>query len=82
MNVIEDPVAGTGSAWTDDGTQCEHRGLKHRADGTTRPVPSPPELTRILRRHLTDIGTGPGGRPATAGHQQTNRRAAYLHKHR
>ncbi|GAB3398984.1 hypothetical protein GCM10027569_00280 [Flindersiella endophytica] len=47
-----------GGAWTDSGNQREDRGLKHRAEGATRTVPVPPELTRLLRTHLADIGTG------------------------
>lgn len=51
-----------GSAWTDDGKQREDRGLKHRAEGATRTVPVPPELTWLLRIHLADVGTGPAKR--------------------
>jgi len=36
--------------------------LKHRADGDTRHVPIHPELVTMLREHLEEFGTGPGGR--------------------
>ncbi|WP_326626641.1 tyrosine-type recombinase/integrase [Nonomuraea fuscirosea] len=51
-----------GREWTDDGSLREERALKHRADGETRTVPCPPALTRILRAHLAEFGTGPGDR--------------------
>ena len=51
-----------GREWTDDGTLREERSLKHRANGHSRSVPCAPELTRILRAHLAEFGTGPGGR--------------------
>ena len=51
-----------GSDWTDDGSQRERRQLKHRAEGDSRIVPVHPELTRILRDHLTEFGTAPDGR--------------------
>jgi len=51
-----------GSARTDDGTSRERRQLKHRAEGDSRIVPTHPELTRLLREHLAQFGTPPGGR--------------------
>lgn len=51
-----------GKAWTDDGELGEERGLKHRARNSTRPVPLPPPLVKLLRRHLKKFGTGPDGR--------------------
>jgi integrase len=51
-----------GSAWTNDGKQREQRALKHRPSGSTRTVPCVPELTRLLRRHLEEIGLGPDKR--------------------
>lgn len=51
-----------GAEWTDDGARREHRGLKSRAAGEWRRVPSAPPLTRLLRRHLEEFGTGPGDR--------------------
>jgi integrase len=51
-----------GRDWTDDGSLREERGLKHRAEGHTRTVPCPPALTKLLRAHLAEFGTGPGGR--------------------
>ncbi|RBQ17783.1 integrase [Spongiactinospora rosea] len=57
-----------GREWTDTGDQRDTRGLKHRAEGETRPVPCPPELVAILRRHLKESGTGPGGRVFHGAH--------------
>ncbi|TMR88069.1 tyrosine-type recombinase/integrase [Nonomuraea basaltis] len=51
-----------GREWTDDGALREERALKHRAEGQTRPVPCPPTLTKLIRAHLAEFGTGPGGR--------------------
>ncbi len=51
-----------GSEWTDDGSPRERRQLKHRAEGDTRVVPTHPELTRLLRRHLTEFDAAPDGR--------------------
>jgi integrase len=47
--------------WTDDG-QRKSRQLKHRARGTVRPVPCPPELVALLRAHLKEPGPAPDGR--------------------
>jgi integrase len=41
-----------GKRWTDEGTERDSRGLKHRAEGESRRVPCPPALTRLLREHL------------------------------
>lgn len=51
-----------GKDWTDDGELGEERGLKHRARKSTRPVPLPPPLVEMLRRHLDTYETGPDGR--------------------
>jgi integrase len=51
-----------GSRWTDDGSGRDRRGLKHRAEGETRRVPCPPQLTRLLRDHFSMVAgevTGP-----------------------
>lgn len=47
--------------WTDDG-QRKARQLKHRARGTVRPVPCPPELVALLSAHLREPGSAPDGR--------------------
>jgi integrase len=60
--VIERAEPHAGRAWTDDGTNRDTRGLKHRARGESRVVPCPPELTALLRQHLDDYGTGADGR--------------------
>lgn len=44
------------------GTVGERRQLKSRAAGEGRPVPCPPELTRMLWRHIEQFGFGDDGR--------------------
>lgn len=51
-----------GAEWTDDDNRREHRHLKSRPVGEWRRVPIAPPLTRILRSHLDQFGTGPDGR--------------------
>jgi integrase len=51
-----------GSDWTDDGSFQERRQLKHRAEGDTCVVPAHPELSRLLREHLTSFGPAADGR--------------------
>lgn len=58
--VNSEPWAGVD--WTDDGKPRDRRGLKRRGQHETRPVPIPPELVALLRRHLDTYGTGEGGR--------------------
>lgn len=52
----------TGQVWSDTGAVREDRPLKHRSARSTRIVPACPELVALLKRHLTESGTGPGGR--------------------
>jgi integrase len=68
----------SGSNWTDDGSVRQRRELKHRAKEETRTVPIHPELVTLLRDHLAEFGTGPGGRIFTlsTGNIVTDR--AYL----
>ena len=47
-----------GAKWTDTGSRHDHRPLKARARGEWRRVPIPPPLTRILRAHMDQFGTG------------------------
>jgi integrase len=51
-----------GSAWTDDGSKHEQRGLKHRAQGDVRLVPISPELVCILRAYVDEFGPAEDGR--------------------
>lgn len=51
-----------GRAWSQTGTRREPRQLKHRGAQEVRIVPSPPELTALLRGHLDEHGTAPDGR--------------------
>jgi integrase len=49
-------------SWSRSGTRREPRQLKHRGADEVRIVPSPPELTAILRDHLIEHGTTADGR--------------------
>jgi integrase len=51
-----------GTAWTDNGTSRQERGLKHRAASEVRTIPIPPELVKLLRAHIKRYGTTPDGR--------------------
>ncbi|MEU4209923.1 site-specific integrase [Streptomyces sp. NPDC026206] len=51
-----------GSGWTDTGESFDTRGLKKRARKTTRPVPIPPVLVRMVREHIAEFGTAEDGR--------------------
>jgi integrase len=51
-----------GKEWTDSGENRDRRQLKQRERGEVRTVPSPPELTALLRRHIALFGTGADGR--------------------
>ncbi|MGL5826656.1 MAG: tyrosine-type recombinase/integrase [Nocardioides sp.] len=59
--VLSGSYQDPGKDWTDDGKLGEERGLKHRAERDTRAVPLAPPLVHLLRRHLDEYGTGPGG---------------------
>lgn len=60
--VLVESATPSGTRWTDDGAVREVRGLKHRAEIEPRHVPIPPELVRLLRRHIDVYGTAPDGR--------------------
>jgi hypothetical protein len=60
--VLAASASRAGTAWTDEGTARQERGLKHRADNETRTIPIPPELVRLLRAHIKRYGTTPDGR--------------------
>jgi integrase len=60
--VLTDSQSRSGSRWSDDGSIRPRRELKHRAEGETRTVPIHPDLVKLLRDHLAEFGTGPGGR--------------------
>lgn len=62
MLLLSGNAPRVGSEWTDSGTSHDVRHLKHRARKTTRPVPTPPDLVRLLRDHLDRFGTAPDGR--------------------
>ncbi|MER5391910.1 hypothetical protein [Saccharopolyspora sp. NPDC002686] len=50
-----------GRHWTGTDKAREPRGLKSRARDEGRPVPCPPELTALLRRHLATYEPGENG---------------------
>jgi integrase len=51
-----------GQDWGEAGNVREDRELKHRAKTSTRVVPAPPQLVRLLRWHLAEFGAAPDGR--------------------
>ncbi|MBM7813124.1 tyrosine-type recombinase/integrase [Saccharothrix algeriensis] len=59
---LETARTHAGKYWTDSGKNRDDRQLKQRDRGTIRPVPSPPELTALLHRHIRTFGTAPDGR--------------------
>jgi hypothetical protein len=72
--VLAASASRAGTAWTDDGTARQERGLKHRADNETRTIPIPPDLVRLLRAHIRrycTTRTGGSSRPAGAGSSRT-----------
>ena len=60
--ILAASASRAGTAWTDDGTARQERGLKHRAGNETRTIPIPPELVRLLCTHVKKYGTTPDGR--------------------
>ena len=52
----------SGSRWTGSGKPRDRQPLKHRAPGETRSVPIRPELVTLLRHHIREFRTPPGGR--------------------
>jgi len=59
---INSAAPEVGAEWTNDGARREQRRLKARAEGEWRHVPVTPQLAKLLRSHLEEFGTGPGGR--------------------
>jgi integrase len=51
-----------GSGWSRSGRRRDPRELKHRAEGTVRPVPCHPALTHYLQVHLAEFGATADGR--------------------
>ena len=51
-----------GAAWTDNGEARESRELKRRSVAELRPVPIPPRLVDLRRRHLDRYGVAADGR--------------------
>jgi integrase len=65
--VLAASVSRAGTAWSDDGTARQERGLKQRADNETRTIAARPgggHLRRVAARAPGDRGNLPGpGRP-------------------
>ncbi|MEV6818571.1 tyrosine-type recombinase/integrase [Nocardiopsis dassonvillei] len=59
--VVREVAPDVGKRWTDSGRQRDRRQPKGRAENETRPVPCPPQLSRILRQHRDEFGEGPDG---------------------
>lgn len=66
-------ITNPGSRYTSNGGIREAKGLKHRAEGSTREVPLPPDLVGRLRRHVKawpsesgKVFTNVEGQPVTA----------------
>ncbi|MFF3671308.1 tyrosine-type recombinase/integrase [Microtetraspora malaysiensis] len=59
---LEKTAPQSNKRFTDSGKAHDERGLKHRDQKVTRPVPIPPELVTILRDHLDRYGVGNDGR--------------------
>jgi integrase len=59
---LEGAEPHAGKEWTDSGRNRDQRQLKQRARGETRTVPSCPELTALLHRHLKEFDTAEAGR--------------------
>ncbi|MDT0267637.1 hypothetical protein RM844_15220 [Streptomyces sp. DSM 44915] len=70
-------VVRAGRSWTDDGRAHEVRGLEARAPEDTRPVPVPPVLVRMLRRHVDAFGTAPDGRLFRTGREGVLQESGY-----
>ncbi|WP_281196539.1 tyrosine-type recombinase/integrase [Microtetraspora malaysiensis] len=59
---LEKTAPQSNKRFTDSGKGHDERGLKHRDEKITRPVPIPPELVGILRDHIDRHGVGDDGR--------------------
>lgn len=65
-------------SWTGSATGREDRGLKHRPAADTPLVPAPPELVKLLRRHLDTYGADQEGHlfvTRNTRHADSSRRA-------
>ncbi|WP_328935139.1 MULTISPECIES: integrase [unclassified Streptomyces] len=55
-------IVTAGKEWSDDGAVHETHSLKRRSAKTTRPVPIPPVLVRMLIEHIARFGVTADGR--------------------
>jgi integrase len=50
--LLSETAPETGARWSETGKRRGRRQLKHRGKGDTRPVPCPPQLTKLFREHI------------------------------
>ncbi|MEV5745785.1 tyrosine-type recombinase/integrase [Microbispora rosea] len=62
MLTLEKARPQANKRYTDSGEAHDERGLKHRAERETRPIPIPPVLVAILREHMKRYGVADDGR--------------------
>ncbi|MFG1828124.1 tyrosine-type recombinase/integrase [Microbispora bryophytorum] len=62
MLTLEKARPQANKRYTDSGEAHDERGLKHRAERETRPIPIPPLLVAILREHIKRYGVADDGR--------------------
>ncbi|NJP29717.1 tyrosine-type recombinase/integrase [Microbispora sp. SCL1-1] len=62
MLTLEKTRPQANKRYTDSGEAHDERGLKHRAERETRPIPIPPVLVAILREHIKRYGVADDGR--------------------
>lgn len=62
MLTLEKARPQANKRYTDSGEAHDERGLKHRAERETRPIPIPPVLVAILREHIKRYGVADDGR--------------------
>jgi integrase len=73
LAAVRGAITAPGGRFTTDGAAVEAKGLKHRATGSVREVPLPPDLVPRLRAHLrafppvdARVFSNAAGRPVTA----------------
>jgi integrase len=73
LATVRGAITAPGGRFTTDGAAVEAKGLKHRATGSVREVPLPPDLVPRLRAHLrafppvdARVFSNAAGRPVTA----------------
>lgn len=62
LHNLKGGIVTAGKDWSDDGAVHETHSLKRRSAKTTRPVPTPPVLVRMLIEHIARFGVAADGR--------------------